>query len=52
MRLVCVECSCEMTEERKLAIQMWQEIVNKCKARDDFNLVEFKKEFCKEHNLR
>ena len=40
-----------MTKERKLAIQMWQEIVNKCKARDDFNLVEFKKEFCKEHNL-
>ena len=32
-----------MTKERKLAIQMWQEIVNKCKARDDFNLVEFKK---------
>ena len=41
-----------MTKERKLAIQMWQEIANKCKARDDFNLVEFKKEFCKEHNLR
>ena len=29
-----------MTKERKLAIQMWQEIVNKCKARDDFNYVE------------
>ena len=41
----------KVTRERRLAVQMWQEIVNKCKARDDFNLVEFKKEFCKEHNL-
>ena len=40
-----------MTKQRRLAIQMWQEIVDKCRARDDFNLVEFKKEFCKEHNL-
>lgn len=34
-----------MTRERKLAIQMWQEIVEKCKvsADGDFNLVEFKK---------
>ena len=42
-----------MTRERKLAIQMWQEIVEKCKvsADGDFNLVEFKKDFCKERNL-
>ena len=42
-----------MTRERKFAIQMWQEIVEKCKANNDgnFNLVEFKKDFCKEHSL-
>ena len=40
-----------MTRERKFAIQMWQEIVDKCKASNDFNVVKFKKEFCKEHNL-
>ena len=41
-----------MTKERKLAIEMWQEIVDKCKAGDKlFNLVIFKMLFCKKHNL-
>ena len=40
-----------MTRERKLAIQMWQEIVDKCKAGDNFSVVMFKMEFCKKHKL-
>ena len=40
-----------MTRERKLAIQMWQEIVDKCKAGDNFSVVMLKMEFCKKHNL-
>ena len=40
-----------MTKERRLAIQMWQEIVNKCKAGEDFNVAQFKDDFCKEHHL-
>ena len=34
-----------MTKERRLAIQMWQEIVDKCKAGD------YKADFCKKHGL-
>ena len=40
-----------MTKERKLAIQMWEEIVDKCRARDDFSVIQFKDKFCKENNL-
>ena len=40
-----------MTKERRLAIQMWEEIVNKCKAGDDFSITSYKYDFCKEHNL-
>ena len=40
-----------MTKERRLAIEMWQEIVDKCKAGEKFNVINFKDEFCKEHNL-
>ena len=40
-----------MTKERRLAIQMWQEIVNKCRSGDNFSVIQFKDEFCKEHNL-
>ena len=40
-----------MTKQRRLAIQMWQEIVDKCRSGEDFNVVIFKMEFCKKHNL-
>lgn len=40
-----------MTRERKLAIQMWQEIVDKCKAGDNFCVVTFKMKFCIKHKL-
>ena len=40
-----------MTKERKLAIQMWQEIVDKCRSGEQFNVVNFKKSFCKKHRL-
>ena len=32
-----------MTDELKLAIEMWQEIVAKCKSGEHFNLSRFKK---------
>ena len=40
-----------MTKERRLAIQMWEEIVAKCKSGEHFNVTRFKEAFCKEHNL-
>ena len=41
-----------MTKERKLAIKMWEEIVEELKKGDkSFNLVIFKMLFCKNHNL-
>ena len=40
-----------MTKEIRLAIQMWEEIVDKCKAGEDFNVAQFKEDFCKEHNI-
>ena len=40
-----------MTKERKLAIQMWQEIVNKCKSGEQFDVDSFKKSFCEKHRL-
>lgn len=41
-----------MTKQRRLAIQMWEEIVKKLKKGDKlFNLVIFKMLFCKKHNL-
>ena len=40
-----------MTKERKLAIQMWQEIVDKCRSGEHFNVARFKDVFCKKHNL-
>ena len=40
-----------MTKERRLAIQMWEEIVVKCKSGEPFNVSRFKEAFCKEHNL-
>ena len=40
-----------MTKERRLAIQMWQAIVDKCKSGEQFNVVSFKKSFCKKHHL-
>ena len=40
-----------MTKELELAIEMWQEIVNKCKAGDNFCVVTFKMKFCKKHKL-
>lgn len=40
-----------MTKERRLAIQMWQEIVDKCKAGDDFRITSYKYNFCREHKL-
>lgn len=41
-----------MTKQRRLAIQMWQEIVNKCRSGEDFNLVDYKTDFCKKHDLK
>ena len=40
-----------MTKERRFAIQMWEEIVDKCKSGEHFNVSRFKEDFCKEHNL-
>ena len=41
-----------MTKQRRLAIQMWQEIVEELKKGDkSFNLVIFKMLFCKKYNL-
>ena len=40
-----------MTKQRRLAIQMWQEIVDKCKAGDDFYLADYKADFCKKYDL-
>ena len=40
-----------MNKQRRFAIQMWQEIVDKCKASDNFSVVMFKMEFCKKHKL-
>lgn len=40
-----------MTKQRRLAIQMWQEIVDKCRTSDDFNLDDYKADFCKKHGL-
>ena len=40
-----------MTKQRRLAVQMWQEIVDKCKAGDDFYLAVYKADFCKKHGL-
>ena len=40
-----------MSEELKLAIEMWQEIVNKCKSGEQFNVVSFKKSFCEKHRF-
>lgn len=40
-----------MTKEWKLAIEMWQEIVNKCKSGKPFSVVKFKKSFCEKHRL-
>ena len=40
-----------MTKQRRFAIQMWQEIVDKCKAGDDFYLGDYKADFCKKHGL-
>ena len=40
-----------MTKERRLAIQMWEEIVKKCQSGEDFNVARFKNDFCKEHSL-
>ena len=40
-----------MTKKRRLAIQVWQEIVDRCKAGDNFSVVMFKMEFCKKHKL-
>ena len=40
-----------MLEELKLAIQMWQEIVDKCKSGEPFNVVKFKKSFCENYHL-
>ena len=40
-----------MTKQRRLAIQMWQEIVDKCRTSDDFNLADYKADFCKKHGL-
>ena len=40
-----------MTKERRLAIQMWQEIVDKCRSGEHFNVARFKDVFCKKHNL-
>ena len=34
-----------MTKERKLAIQLWQEIVDKCRTSDDFNLADYNADF-------
>lgn len=41
-----------MTKERKLAIQMWEEIVDKCRSGEDFNLVDYKTDFCNKHDLK
>lgn len=40
-----------MTKQRRLAIQMWQEIVDKCRAGYNFSVAVFKMEFCRKHNL-
>lgn len=40
-----------MTKERKLAIQMWQEIVDKCRSGEDFIVSQFKDDFCKKYDL-
>ena len=40
-----------MNKERRLAIQMWQEIVNKCISGEDFSVASFKDDFCKKHHL-
>ena len=40
-----------MTKQRRLAIQMWQEIVDKCRSGEYFNLFEYKTDFCKKHDL-
>lgn len=40
-----------MTKQRRLAIQMWEEIVDKCRSGEDFNLAEYKADFCKKHGL-
>lgn len=41
-----------MTKQRRLAIQMWQEIADKCRSGEDFNLVDYKTDFCKKHGLK
>ena len=43
-----------MTKERKLAIQMWQEIKNEIANNPNFSnrdIVNYKNEFCAKHNL-
>ena len=40
-----------MTKEIDLAIQMWQEIVDKCKSGEQFSVVLFKIAFCNKHHL-
>lgn len=41
-----------MTKQRRLAIKMWEEIVDKCRSGEDFNLAEYKTDFCKKHGLK
>lgn len=40
-----------MTKQRRLAIQMWEAIVAKCKSGEGFNVDLFKMEFCRKYNL-
>ena len=43
-----------MTKERRLAIEMWEEIVKMCQygySKSKFNIVSFKDKFCRKHKL-
>lgn len=41
-----------MTRERKLAIEMWEQVVKQLKEENNmFNIANFKSKFCTEHKL-